>query len=383
MAGFCWWIKLEAFYAIIAILVIYLVVHRNQKNTLRNFIPFLLILLLVISPIFIQRDLQFDDPFYFWYNDTILLDNYTELLSNPKMNDEAGTIPEIQSQGILEKIPNGILNLFTGISRISFPYLFLLIPFGILFSLRPIDQKISRIKSTWALILTIIGVLIIPFSIIDERRFLFVLFPFLILLSTIPIQRVTEYGLSTFHLDDRKKTNFLIIVIMIILLLSITFTTGITGFGYGLPKTDFENEKLLFTQSFYENFDGRLLRDVDVTDYLAYVSLTNENTSLKDVQSPREKNPYPDLYEPGKVVWLSVSGNSIEQLILNGELRSLNYIAITEYGSYYYPFLNSLYENEEKYSFLEKIVDTNEIGFTHFKIKVFEIDYKKFHELNE
>ena len=80
------------------------------------------------------------------------------------------------------------------------------------------------------MILTLIGVLVIPFAIIDEERYLFPLLPFLIILATIPIQRVVNYGLSTFSLNDRQKSIFLVIVVGVVLLLSIIFTVGETNY---------------------------------------------------------------------------------------------------------------------------------------------------------
>jgi len=221
----------------------------------------------------------------------------------------------------------------------------------------------------------------IPFAVADERRYLFPLFPFLIILSTIAIQRVTNYGLNTFSFSHRQKSIFLVITTGIVLLLSVIFTTGITGFGYGPPNTAFENEKIEFTEYLVDNYDGRILRDEIVIDYLAYVSLTSDDNDFKSFKSPRGKNPYPDLYEPGKVVWLSVNGKTIEELITNGETRELKYIGILEKGSYFFPFLNDLYYNEEKYPYMEKIFDSDEMDYKEFKIKAFEINYQKFHEL--
>ena len=67
---------------------------------------------------------------------------------------------------------------------------------------------------------------------------MFYIFPFLIIFSVIPIQRVTEYGLNTFSFSQKQKSIFLIIVIFIILLLSISFTLR-----YGVTDTLLENEK--------------------------------------------------------------------------------------------------------------------------------------------
>ena len=233
------------------------------------------------------------------------------------------------------------------------------------------------------MILTLIGVLVIPFTIVDERRFLFPLFPFLIILSTIPIQRVTNYGLSAFSFNERQKSVFLVIVVGVVLLLSTAFTTGVGEFGYGLPNSVLEHEKIEFTKYLVENFDGRILRDETVIDYLNYVSLiSGDNVDFKSFKSPRGKDPYPDLYEPGKVLQLSVNAKTIEELVINGETKELKYIGILENGSRFFPFLNGLYYNEEKYPYMEKIFDSDEMNYKEFKIKAFEINYQKFHELH-
>ena len=379
-AGFCWWIRLEAIYPVIAIILIYFVIHRSKPNSLRNFSLCVVFLLITISPLFIQRDLQFDDPFYVWWGGTILAENYSEHLTSP---EDAGITDFVEKHGILglmDRYVNGLANLFNVLFRILYPYLFILIPFGILFSLRPIEQKLKHIKTNWIMILSLIAVLAIPFAIIEERRFLFALFPFVIILSTIPIQRVTNYGLSTFSFNERQKSVFLVIVVGVVLLLSATFTMKVGEFGYGLPNSVLEHEKIEFTKYLVENFDGRILHDEDVVDYLVYVSLTqDDNADFKEFKSPRGKDPYPDLYEPGKVVWVQVNGKTIEELITNGETVGLKYIGILEKGSYFFPFMNDLYYNEEKYPYMEKIFDSNEMNYKEFKMKAFEINYEKFY----
>ena len=383
-AGLCWWIKLEALYPMIAIIIIFFVVHRHKPNSLRNFSLGIMFLLITISPLFIQRDLQFDDPFYVWYGGTIFADDYTEIMTSP---EDAGITNFVEKHGVLglmDRLANGLTNLFNVLFRILYPYLFILILFGVMFSLRPIGQKLKHIKANWIMILVLIGVLVIPFAIVDERRFLFPLFPFLIILSTIPIQRVTNYGLSTFSFNERQKSVFLLLVVGIVIILSTTFTAGVGEFGYGLPNSVLEYEKIEFTEYLVENFDGKILRDETVIDYLHYVSfISGDNADFKSFKSPRGKDPYPDLYEPGKVVWLSVNAKTIEELVINGEPKELKYIGILENGSHFFPFLNDLYYNEEKYTYMKKIFDSDEMGYKQFKVKVFEINYQKFHDLSD
>ena len=301
-------------------------------------------------------------------------------LASPEDAEITDFVEKYGILGLIDKFANGLTNLFNVLFRILYPYLFIFIPFGILFSLRPIEQKLKHIKTNWIMILSLIAVLAIPFAIIEERRFLFALFPFVIILSTIPIQRVTNYGLSTFSFNERQKSVFLVIVVGVVLLLSTTFTMKVGEFGYGLPNSVLEHEKIEFTKYLVENFDGRILHDEDVVDYLVYVYLTQEdNADFKEFKSPRGKDPYPDLYEPGKVVWVQVNGKTIEELITNGETIGLKYIGILEKGSYFFPFMNDLYYNEEKYPYMEKIFDSNEMNYKEFKMKAFEINYEKFY----
>ena len=159
-AGLCWWVRLEAIYTMIGIILIYFIVHRTKSNSLRNFFLCMIFLFIIILPLFIQRDIQFDDPFYVWYSGTILSDDYAELLTSP---ENAGVVDFVEKHGILglmERLANGLTNLFNILIRISYPYLFILIPFGILFSLRPIEQKLKNIKANWIMIIIIISVLI-------------------------------------------------------------------------------------------------------------------------------------------------------------------------------------------------------------------------------
>ena len=55
-------------------------------------------LLIIISPLFVQRYVQFDDPFYVWYSATILSDDYADLLTTP---EDAGITEFVEKHGIL------------------------------------------------------------------------------------------------------------------------------------------------------------------------------------------------------------------------------------------------------------------------------------------
>ena len=151
-------------------------------------------------------------------------------------------------------ILQGFYNSLQVISVQSFPYLFILIPFGILFSFRVFDQKPNYIKANWIFILVSLASLIIVMAMLPDRRHLLFMLPFLMIFSIIPIQRVTEYGLSTWSFSRKQKDVFIIAIIISIILLSSLFTTR-----YG--DHILENEKLEFSEYALNNLQGVVLRD--------------------------------------------------------------------------------------------------------------------------
>ena len=137
-----------------------------------------------------------------------------------------------------------------------------------------------------------------------------------------------------------------------------------------------ENEKMDFAQYALENLHGNTLRDFGGgTDYINSVILLDYNnfqdfkiSSLAD-DTERSKLAYQEI---------GVSASNIEDLILKGEPLNLNYLISNQHDTFYYPFVDQVYLNEEQYPYLIKIFDSHEHGYEKLKIKVFEIDYEKF-----
>ena len=384
IGGIFWWVRLEGFYLFIILSIIYFINFRKSPHTIRNFLICVTIFAIIVSPMFVQRYIQFGDPFYIWYNNTLFADNYGTLITSPTDASALDYLQKKDSISFIDRfIVQGLSNLIVSLAKTMYPYLFIVIPFGILFSLRPIDQEKKYVKSNWILILVTLSVMVIPFSTISERRFLFPLLPFLIIFATIPIQRVTEYGLSTFSFSEKKKNYFLLIVISIVIMLSSMFTCGVGEYGYGKPDTTLEQEKIQFAKFLVNNFDGRVLSGTISTEYVKYVQITEPPNNFKQYKSPRDGNPYPDTYVPGTLSQKSAYGHTIEELIKDGEKSGLKYVAITPEGSYFFSYFKDLFENDDKYPYLKKVFDSNEHGYKKFKVKAFEIDYDKFYKLNK
>ena len=373
--GFSYWIRLNGIIFFLIISLTYILTFKKSRIFLRNYGIGLVIFLIIISPILLQKYEQFGDPFYSSYQDKMFSNNYEELISNLSLNTETSASSYIENNGILDFMYtffiSGIFNSMIMLSKLSFPYIFILIPFGILFSFRAFDQKSQYTKANWIFILSSIFFMSFILSVVPEKRFLLFLMPFLVLFSVIPIHRVTEYGLSTFSLSRNQKNAFLVIVIIIVIILSGLFTLRYEKLDPGL-----ENEKMDFAQYALENLHGNTLRDFGGgTDYINSVILLDYNnfqdfkiSSLAD-DTERSKLAYQEI---------GVSASNIEDLILKGEPLNLNYLISNQHDTFYYPFVDQVYYNEEQYPYLIKIFDSHEHGYEKLKIKVFEINYEKF-----
>ena len=373
--GFSYWIRLNGIIFFLIISLIYILTFKKSRIFLRNYGIGLVIFLIIISPILLQKYEQFGDPFYSSYQDKMFSNNYEELISNLSSNTEASASSYIENNGILDFMYtfffSGIFNSMIMLSILSFPYIFILFPFGILFSFRAFDQKSQYTKANWIFILSSILFMSFILSVVPEKRFLLFLMPFLVLFSVIPIHRVTEYGLSTFSLSRNQKNAFLVIVIIIVIILSGLFTLR-----YEKLDPVLENEKMDFAKYALENLHGNTLRDFGGgTDYINSVILLDYNnfqdfkiSSLAD-DTERSKLAYQEI---------GVSASNIEDLILKGEPLNLNYLISNQHDTFYYPFVDQVYHNEEQYPYLIKIFDSHEYGYEKLKIKVFEIDYEKF-----
>ena len=378
LAGLAYWIRLNGFIIFIVISLTYLLTFKKSQNFLRNYGIGVIFFLLILSPMLLQKYEQYGDPFYSLYQGTMFSENYAQLVSNITSNTTTSAFDYIKKHGIGEFFGNfllgGFVNSLNILSQLSFPYLFILLPFGVLFSLRAFDQKSQYIKANWIFIISSILLMSVIISVVPEKRFLFFLMPFLVIFSVIPIQRVTEYGLNTFSFSRKQKDVFLIIVLIIVIILSGLFTLR-----YEKPDHILENEKLDFSQYVLENLNGNALRDFGgSTDYIAYVNLV-QNNDFRDFKIDHMTNK--DQKSENEYEEISIYAESIEDLILNGEGSNLKYLISNNQKTFFYPFVDDIYHNEKNFPYLIKVFDSDKHGYQKLKIKVFEIDYETFNEL--
>lgn len=365
------------------LIVISIIFFYNSKISARTFSKYVLcigIFLLIVSPMLINRNNEFGDPLYFDMGSKFFTGEFSTLQSDDTSNLDYSAFDFINEKGFLEFFDRfliaGVVNAAEQILRIAFPYLIILLPFGIVFSFRAFDQNPKFIKSNWILILVTLSAMVITFAVIPERRFLYYLFPFLIIFATIPIQRLIEYGLSTFSFSQKQKNGSLLVILGIVIVLSSTFMLR-----YDSEDSFEQKEKLLFGEFLIENISGKIVDAGNSLEGISYAKLSDKNIKFGNIGLDGK---FESMLEDDKLEQISLSGSSIKDFILNGEKHGLRYISINGEGvtEIWYPYLSEVFENDGKYQYLEKIVDTEDLGLSKIHIKVFEINYEKFYQVS-
>ena len=385
--GLLWWVKWQG---AIMLLVASIIFFKIFKKTPKLFVKYsicLSITLIIVSPMLLDRYEQFGDPFYFSQSEHLFLGDYASILAYNMKDVEYSAFDYIDDNGFGKFIGNfvlvGIYNLLLTLFKMSLPYLIVFLPFGIIYSLRAFDQEKKYIQSNWILILGTLIPFIVYFAILPEKRLIYHVYPFLIILAIIPLQRFVEYGLSTFSYNERQKKIVLVSIMAVVLILSSFYTLR-----YDLPDPELNDEKILFAETIDGKFEGRILDAGDTLQGLNYVHATNPLGVFKNYKI--HNNLSTDFMEEfnsenRNLKPIQLYAKSLEDFIEVSYEYELNYISINKNGvsDVFYPYLDEIYESEAEFSYLTKVFDTEREGFEKLKVKVFEINYEIFHELDD
>ena len=383
--GLLWWVRWNG---IVMLLIASIIFFTNFKKTPKLFLKYfacLAICLIVVSPMLIERNGQFGSPLFFSQNEHMFTGEYATIMADNMMGVEYSAFDYVDDHGFGKFIEKfvflGIYNLLFTLFKMSLPYLIFFLPFGILFSLRSFDQEKKYIRSNWILILISLGAFIFYFAIMPEKRLIYHVYPFLIILAAISLQRLVEYGLPTFSFNEKQKKICLVGIMCTVLLLSSLYTLR-----YEVPDPILSNEEILFAETLENKFDGKILDAGYTLKGLYYVHVMDPDGVFKNykiTQNPGAYYMFEFNSENVNLMPTMLYAKSLEDFIEVSYEYELNYISINKKGVMpFYPYLDEIYENEDKFPYLTKVFDTENEGFEKLKAKVFEIDYKKFYQLN-
>ena len=392
-AAILWTIRWNGAIMLIILSIIFFINFRSSKKIILKYFACVAIFFLVASPLLIQRYEQWGDPLYFTTSQTFFTGEFgliqSDIVNRWDINYSA--FDYINDNGIMQFfnrfILTGTTNILEHVAKLSFPYLFIFIPFGMLFSLRAFDQNPKYIKANWVLLLLAIGIMAITFAVMPHRRYMFFILPFLIIFATLPIHRVITHGLSTFSFSEKQKNISLIIVMTAVLI-----SSGLYTLNYNVPDSTFQQERSEFSKYVHDNYDGKILDAGGTLGGLRYLKITDPPEIFKTFRASNHVNSSETV---GKYYRVPIAGDnslatiaifakSMDDFIVNGEKYDLKYIAIKHETNFnlLYPFLNDIYENEKNYPYLKKIFDYEDSGYKKFKVKVFEVDYNAYHSMN-
>ena len=383
--GLLWWVRWNG---IVMLLIASIIFFTNFKKTPKLFLKYfacLAICLIVVSPMLIERNGQFGSPLFFSQNEHMFTGEYATIMAENMMGVEYSAFDYVDDHGFGKFIEKfvflGIYNLLFTLFKMSLPYLIFFLPFGILFSLRSFDQEKKYIRSNWILILISLGAFIFYFAIMPEKRLIYHVYPFLIILAAISLQRLVEYGLPTFSFNEKQKKICLVGIMCTVLLLSSLYTLR-----YEVPDPILSNEEILFAETLENKFDGKILDAGYTLKGLYYVHVMDPDGVFKNykiTQNPGAYYMFEFNSENVNLMPTMLYAKSLEDFIEVSYEYELNYISINKKDVIlFYPYLDEIYENEDKFPYLTKVFDTENEGFEKLKAKVFEIDYKKFYQLN-
>jgi hypothetical protein len=349
---------------IIILLIIYLINFRKNLKP-SKFVFCIFLFVLIILPISLVRYDQYDDPLF--YGD-VSKGFLTDSAMIRAENVESVTATEsIQNDGLgvflQEFVLLGIFNSLKALASVSLPYLIILIPIGLILSTKLKSEIKNFILANWTLIILYFVSLIIVSSIVLLPRFFLPLIPFLIIISVLPIQKISNIKTNF----GNFKTTSLIIITLLLLSSSVIYTY----FVYPPPDYETESEKIEFARFLHNNLDGNFFSKSMAAHYFTFVYIV-DNNSFKNYHLNDELS-----IESSKVQWLRLYGTSIDEIVLAGEKLGLKYLVIGEQRTGY-NFVDEIYEEEKLHSYLTKVFDSNEHGFENLNVKIFKIDYKLF-----
>ena len=333
-------VRYEGLLILIPFTIIYFLRFRKNKSIILKYVLAIGIFLLVITPmIAIRMETTGQDGLS------------SHIIHGPKYYSEM--MEENDNSILLHFISKGTTNLIKHLVFVSIPIFIIFIPYGFFRLVK------NRNNQKWTMILFGITFLIPAFYAysrgFEDTRYLFILYPIICLMV----------GYTTKKIGERvRKSNFTFYTCLIMIIcVSISFTF--------LTIHDFEKERELYeiskqvsvlTQTINREYEG-----------LMYLKWSSSNL----------QNEFPilhsELYNDNaqKIKYIGMQDNTFEDIksyLEYGKSEGMTHLVFDENNMKTMIFQDVL-NNEEKYSYLEKVYDSNANGFKT-NVKIFKIHYE-------
>ena len=177
-----WYMRSSGVIIFVAITIIFFLNNKKNSKLFLKYFFCVGIFLIMVSPMLLHRYEQFGDPLYFSQSLTVFIGNPVAILAENTSNIEYSASDYIDENGISKFLYTfvmlGIYNILASVVKMSFPFLVVFLPFGILFSFRAFAQPKNYLRSNWIIILITIGSMVYYFGVWPDKRLLFQIFHF-------------------------------------------------------------------------------------------------------------------------------------------------------------------------------------------------------------
>lgn len=226
------------------------------------------------------------------------------------------------------------------------PIFIFLLPFGFFFILKNRNYQNTTLI---AVIVSMILPVFYGFSVGQDTRYIYPLFPLFCVLSIFIVKRIAE--------KVQAKNVFLILIIIGVFTASSVFLD--------FKKFDYEHQKEAF------GIAHQVINIAKgINDYYP------EDSYIKPAELPTK---WPVL-SSGIVLPISIipvqGFDSLGQYIESSKDKGLTHLVV-DGAKNRPPFLNDVFYHEEKYPYLIKVYDSWSYGYS-YHVKIYKIDYKKF-----
>lgn len=326
-------VRAEGLFVFFPLLGIFFIRNRKEKKIILKTIFAASIFILLILPISIFRiQVQGNDAM----TDRIFV-SANQILSSS------------HETGFIKHVTFTIVNFvkLTGWSTI--PIFIFFLPIGIFTILK------NRNYHNMTLVLVSISMLLpvaYGLSLTQDTRYIYPLFPLFCVISIFTVKKFVE------KVEIRNTVLFLIIIGILLA----------SGIFLDYKKFDYEHQNEAFSIA-----KQVVIISKGVNDYYP------EDSYIKPAEIP-SKWPIISSQIPSSVTIIQTKGfDSLEKYIRSSEDKGLTHLVVDD-SKNRPPFLNDVFDHEEKYPYLIKIFDSSDYGYK-YHVKIFKIDYKKFESI--
>lgn len=334
-------IRYEGLLLLLPLIVMFFVRFRHEKKLYIKYGVILGIIFMILIPMaYVRIETTGEDGLI------------SHVIKGPKYYQNVSELESSESNVYQNFILDGSFNLVKFLGYVNFPVFILFAPLGALLFLKNKDSK--KYTIIFFSILFLLPAFYAYSRNIFELRYLFILYPIFCLFALFTINKILE--------KTSKKLIISLVIISGIIIASVFFI------DYKIENYEHEREAFLIAQ--HIDTITRTINNYHPEDQY-YDDFRPANLETFPILSssidPRVKIIYADNFD------------SLGDFLDYGEQKGLSHLVIDDNVNRP-DFLKNIFHNEEKYTFLELVFDSNQNNF-NYHVKVFKIDFEKLNNL--